>query len=433
MNDHPTIGRAHREVTLDVVVLGGGIAGLWLLAHLRARGYSALLCESEALGRGQTIAAQGIIHGGTKYAIGGTLSKASHELAAMPSRWLRCLDGDDQPDLSAARVLSPHHYLFTDQRLGTRFTAFLASKSLRARVTPVAEDERPELLARAGSRFRGSVYRVDEPVVDVPSVLAALRQQHLRALLAVHADVRWLDGNDEEITVEVHVDERHGNGGDPCRLRCRRVVLTAGVGNEALGRALAGAGPGVPPRMQRRPLQMVLLRGGDLPAFYGHCISAGSDTPRFTLVSFRDAQDRPGWYLGGALSDSGAGRDAQGQLETARRELATVLPWVDLADCQAATLTLDRAEGYRAGRRPSGPVVEHLRHPGPVTVVWPTKLAFAPRVAELVEARLRDDGVAPSAGSARRDAETLARLDAWPRPAVATPPWDVAFGQEAAR
>src|SRR5690606_19834973 len=52
---------------LDAVVIGGGIAGLWVLDRITAAGYSSLLLERAALGARQTIASQGIIHGGAKY------------------------------------------------------------------------------------------------------------------------------------------------------------------------------------------------------------------------------------------------------------------------------------------------------------------------------------------------------------------------------
>ena len=48
----------------DVLIFGGGIAGLWLLNRLHNAGYSAWLMEQEALGSGQSIASQGMIHGG---------------------------------------------------------------------------------------------------------------------------------------------------------------------------------------------------------------------------------------------------------------------------------------------------------------------------------------------------------------------------------
>ena len=45
-------------------VSGGGIAGLWLNARLRQAGYQSLLVERGALGGGQSVKSQGIIHGG---------------------------------------------------------------------------------------------------------------------------------------------------------------------------------------------------------------------------------------------------------------------------------------------------------------------------------------------------------------------------------
>src|SRR5215475_1202954 len=54
-------------VDIDVMIVGGGIAGLWTLAELVRHGHDAHLIEAQRLGEGQTIGAQGIIHGGLKY------------------------------------------------------------------------------------------------------------------------------------------------------------------------------------------------------------------------------------------------------------------------------------------------------------------------------------------------------------------------------
>ena len=53
-------------VQTDIAILGGGIAGLWLLNRLRGAGYSAVLLTAGELGAEQTIASQGMIHGGMK-------------------------------------------------------------------------------------------------------------------------------------------------------------------------------------------------------------------------------------------------------------------------------------------------------------------------------------------------------------------------------
>ena len=64
-------------LSLDVLILGGGAAGLWLLDELHQAGYRVLLLETESHGLGQTISSQGIIHGGLKYALRGRPSRAS--------------------------------------------------------------------------------------------------------------------------------------------------------------------------------------------------------------------------------------------------------------------------------------------------------------------------------------------------------------------
>nr|MDQ2695656.1 FAD-dependent oxidoreductase [Pseudomonadota bacterium] len=95
---------------VDVLVIGGGIAGLWTLARLRQRGYGALLVEGAALGRGQTICSQGIIHGGTKFALQGEISGAAQAIGDMPDAWRRCLAGDGEVDLRGVNLLADHQY-----------------------------------------------------------------------------------------------------------------------------------------------------------------------------------------------------------------------------------------------------------------------------------------------------------------------------------
>ena len=71
------------------VVFGAGIAGLWAFNRLKGAGYNALLLESNRIGCGQTIASQGILHSGLKYAIAGKVNKLAKSISALPQGSIR--------------------------------------------------------------------------------------------------------------------------------------------------------------------------------------------------------------------------------------------------------------------------------------------------------------------------------------------------------
>ena len=79
------------NTSADVVIIGAGIAGLWLHNRLNNMGFHALLLENKTIGNAQTLSSQGIIHGGAKYALNGIFSKATQAIGAMPDRWKSCL------------------------------------------------------------------------------------------------------------------------------------------------------------------------------------------------------------------------------------------------------------------------------------------------------------------------------------------------------
>ena len=75
------------HIDLDIAIIGGGVAGLWLANRLKAQGFHIALFESKALGSDQTMASQGMIHGGMKYTLSGMLTGASEAIAEMPQHW----------------------------------------------------------------------------------------------------------------------------------------------------------------------------------------------------------------------------------------------------------------------------------------------------------------------------------------------------------
>ena len=370
------------RIRVEVAIFGGGIAGLWLLARLRTAGYSALLLESRALGGVQTIASQGIIHGGAKYALSGNLTASARAIGEMPRVWRDCLAGDGVLDLSAVRVLSDHQYLWSTENIVSRMAGFFASHVMRSRMTPLPVADRPEPFRNPD--FHGTLYRLEEPVLDVASLVAELVRQQEGYCHRLPAEGYSLEPGAENDPILI----RAGAG---VEIEARRLVLAAGAGNADLLQRLGRERPA----MQLRPLHMVMVRG-ELPELYAHCLGSGT-TPRITVTSYPLGGGRTAWYLGGQLAESGVARSEPEQLAAAQTELRELLPWIDYTELEWSSLRIDRAEPRTAGgRRPDSCFVD--LQAGIITA-WPTKLAFAPRLADEVIARLRQDGVSPGGGS----------------------------------
>lgn len=390
-------------IHLDALVLGGGIAGLWALRTLRERGAGVILLEARAIGGGQTVASQGIIHGGVKYALGGAASRASRLIADMPARWGESLAGNAFPDLSGARVLSDACTLWTGGGVGSRLMGLAASKAIRVRPSRLDASERPPPFDRAPSGV--DVYRLDETVLDPCSLVRALAEPVLDAIFSGDPRVRTprLERTDEGVVCTI-VDA----GGNELRLVPRHLVACAGAGNEQIARDL---GLETEVRMQRRPLHMVLARkpaGADLPRIFGHCVGAGSK-PRLTITS-GDSGGRTVWWIGGQIAENGVDRSREEQIAETLAELRSVLGWVDLDGIELATVRIDRAEGFMPdGSRPDEPVIRSV---GRVHICWPTKLAFAPIVADRVSELVGE----PEHPQPMIEAEP---------PPFATPPWAI--------
>ena len=383
-------------ISTDVLIVGAGVAGLWLNARLRRQGFSTVLVENHSLGGAQTLKSQGIIHGGAKYALHGALTGASEAIADMPRRWREALAGDGELDLSGVRLLSEAHYLWSPGTLAGNLTSFFASKAVRGRVDQVKGDQLPPALQ--DPRFKGKVYRLAELVVDVPSLVERLAELAGDSLLAGQK-VEPLFENERLIGLRV----------DGLDILAQRIVLSAGQGNAEL---LASLEINVPAQ-QLRPLHMVMVKGPSLKPLYAHCLGGGPK-PRITVTTHPAANGEWVWYVGGDIAEAeGVARTPDEQIAAAKKELASLLPWVDLSQAQWATLRVDRAEPAQSGLvRPDNAFVSDT---GRLLVGWPTKLALAPDFSDRVINALEQDGIKPG---------NVPALPDFPRPPLGKTAWE---------
>ena len=360
-----------QTLTTDVVIIGAGIAGLWLHNRLNSMGFHALLLENKSIGNAQTLSSQGIIHGGAKYALNGILSKATHAIGEMPARWQACLAGEGDVDLTHVNVLATHQLLWSKEQLSSKMMSFFASKALSSRMKTVEKSKQPALFQDPS--FKGTLYQLDEPVLDIPSVLTALATpwQH-RILHTGHTDVRWQQNNEGVQALQL---------GDELDIHAQHIVLTAGEGNESLLNNLGITKP----EMQRRPLQMVMCKAKEpaqsLPAIYAHSLGSGSK-PIATITSHIADDGNIVWYIGGNIAENGVGKTFDKLTLEAAELLHDIMPWYELPELEWATHDINRAEPKQSAlSRPDTAFVESKNN---VHIAWPTKLALAPDLADKI-------------------------------------------------
>ncbi len=393
-----------RTVQVDIAIFGGGIAGLWLINVLQQQGYNCVLLESGELGGQQTLLSQGILHGGLKYALGGTLSSESEAIAGMPDRWRQNLAGNGDIDLRDVTVLADTQHLWSAGSMASRFTTFFASKMLRGRIAKLKFDDYPGALKNKA--FKGNVYRMDDLVIDTPSLLRALIAPQPDRLLRFNPDndqISWNSDGIERIRI-----------GD-CDIVPRLTVLAAGAGNAALLQAAHQHQLASAVHSQSRPLHMLMVRHRLGHALYAHCIGA-SNKPRLTITTHPLEDGACIWYLGGDIAERGVDMDEAELIAAGKKELAQLFPWLDFSDAEFAGVRIDRAEPRQDNLlKPDNAYAVREKN---LLVCWPTKLTLAPDLGDRVKALVAD---LPAQASDALPTEL-------PHATLATPHWQQRFG-----
>ena len=175
-----------KKITLNTVVLGGGICGLWTVNLLKARGYTNIaLLETNTLGHKQTGLSQGIIHGGIKYSLGNKITKSTTAIQEMPKIWNTYLKQNGEFKLELKKnqnkdqslILNKYQYLYTPKSLASGLKKFLYQKMLTSSCDVLDTEDYPEFLK--SQKFKNTLCKLNEIILNIPNLIQALHNNIL--------------------------------------------------------------------------------------------------------------------------------------------------------------------------------------------------------------------------------------------------------------
>ena len=354
--------------SFDIVICGGGGAGLWLLNVLKNAGYSVLLVEKHSLGGIQTAASQGMIHGGQRYMLGNNFSIHAESVSTLPARWDSCLCGQGEIDLRGVHILSDTQVMWPTGNGLSFFAVNTASYLVRAKTRILSGREVPEAL----SGLNVPIYELPEKVLDVASLVEVLSAPHKDSMHIGSVDTLSRDGS---LVVS-------GN-----KVNAQVIICVAGLGNEEFLTLLQADKKS----SQRRPLRQFMVKTISQP-LYGHAITT-SYKPRATVTSHPLPSGGYVWYLGGAIADDTLDLANDEAIAYAKQEINNIFPHLDWSDKVWATWYGYRAEAYsKNGRLPDGPVIQEY---GNTVVAWPTKLTLVPLLGDKILNLLTNRRISP--------------------------------------
>lgn len=400
----------------DALIFGGGAAGLWTLNSLVSHGYDALLVENAELGRGQTIATQGIIHGGGKYILFDSKGASSfakrwasmETVRDMPAIWDKHFDSSnkDLPNLSQGVKQSDGCYFYRSVNDSGfwRPLAFecLSRFALQTPLERIAVRDAPGFLAKSARR----IYFLRERTVEARSLLHSLASPFSERIIYSDSIIFEHD----RVKVRDRFDRKRFN------IKPKVIILAAGSGNEFLAGMF-----GIRAEMQRRPLRQAYIGHPELPDFQAHCIDGQQTRATFTTHPSRTYEKV--WQIGGTIAEAGVKQEKDEFERHIKDELSKILPGFNIPkDAYIGFFDVDRAEPATSeGQRPSG-IGLHKQVIDTQTglyalVAFPTKLVMAPQLAREVESEMVSLGTFPDLRNQR--APFKART-----PVIAKYPWD---------
>lgn len=404
-------------VDVDVLIVGGGAQGLWLLNDLSKRHYRAVLLERRELGGGQTCHSHGLIHRGHYYDDVDMMIV----LNAAAQFWEAFVDEKGISKLNPSRALAG----FGPGTAVERHTYFWKTAGLRFDVCP----GKPDVLKGGAVKY---MFETEEFSLDASEVVVGLSRD------SDHATYKLDDRDDAlEFVHNGKVIERVGAvlSGEHVEFKPKFVVLCAGVGNYGLLAKLGADTNAVPantPVQAARKNHMMVLRGGHLPMMTAVFPIRGGLQGVFLCPRTDPVTGLPVWLV----SDHNSmpfhmAPDGSSPMSSAPSEEWVKRMLISLRATAPALFGGEEAEGldiaiytgltaernFGAGQHMTDLYIDPLGFENALTI-WPTKLTMTPFASNIALRFVRPKVPEPAGEWPRVDREVTA-----PAPQVAGEMW----------
>jgi glycine/D-amino acid oxidase-like deaminating enzyme len=416
-------------LNVDVVIIGGGIQGLWLLSDLVEAGYQTILLERKRPGFGQTGHSHVFLHEGHIYAsmLQETPQDTQSRVAAVlkaNALWKAALKGGGR--LQNLTSLQSNFYIgWSDPGKAWTFEERCELTNL-----PYQEVE-PDPLEFAKSAKITNLYKSEGISLESSVLLDRLMSFSNEGKLVGCCQKLSVQANETggfDLLAEHDRDLAVNQEKEPSlQIRARSLVLSAGAGNETVINSLFGSATTNATRQQTVKTFMLVLRHkqDSLPWLAGMFPDFGG----IFFVSRKDSQGRTVWLIGDkqrelvAVPGDMTTFDAITWFEKLKRAMEKLFPdttanadnyeWGIYEATKAEHLTKNKR--FTSGGAFPESYHVHKDPAKPLWLVWPTLLTFAPLVARSIVADLTKS---VSLGSPKAD------WNLWDRFRSSLPPGD---------
>ena len=370
------------RIDVDIAIFGSGISGLWTYRLLKEKGYQVVLFEEKELGGVQTLASQGMIHGGQRYILQGGLTEHYHSIRNMPKIWNDCFKGEGDIDLRDVKILSKVQHLFSKDNAVSRLIDSFSSEKIKTEVHKLKKDKLPSIF-QLSPHIGNDTYEMPEPVIDCKSLIKVLSQDYLNNI--IHAKTKKIEKSKDSIS-NVVLEVIKNDKREEISVKAKCYVFAAGSGNTVFSNELHQQKT----TTQSRPLAQIICRTLPHP-IYGHYVDS-NPRPRFTISAHPSLlEDGYIWYIGGRLAEEAVISSEEEALLKTYKELEKCFPNIKWSETEWGIHKVTRAEPLtKLGRLPIGPEIKKISNS---ILAWPIKLTFAPLLGTLIEKSIRELGI----------------------------------------